>query len=283
MQTVDLLNGALLFSEIVPVPHVPAPRLWRYVPDEDVFVASGVSMGGSFAPHPDLYLLARRIDPSDPDEVADFMSRYGSPGVDPVLASGRSTPERWQAETPALMGLSAVDRSRGDEVRDAQLPDLGTFVIDTGASVRQGLETVRWLVDTWRVLTEAQPPDNVDSADALRFATVLDSCIAQAAPRVTFDYRVHDPDWVDYLAPRPPLLAVMGVQLAAHIARRTRWKTCRGCGVLFEFPERSGKGDRRPRSDAKYHDDACGHRARDRESKRRRRADGRGDREAPST
>jgi hypothetical protein len=181
------------------------------------------------------------------------------------------------------MGLAAVDRSRGDEVRDAYLPDFGTFVVDTGASVRQGLETIRWLVDTWRVLTEEQPPGGVDRADPLRFATVLDSCIALAAPRVTFDHRVDDPDFVDYLAPRPPLLAVMGVQLAAHIARRTRWKTCPGCGVLFEFPERSGNADRRPRSDAKYHDSDCGRKARDRKSKRKRRAEGLGDRGSSST
>jgi hypothetical protein len=283
VQTVDLLDGALLFSEVVLVPLLPAPRLWRYVPGEDVFVADGVSMGGPCAPHPDLYLQARRIDPSDPDEVARFMSRYGSPGVDPVLASGRPTPERWRAEPPALMGLSAVDRKRGDEVRDAHLPDLGTFVIDTGASVRQGLETIGWLVDTWRLLTDEQPLDGIDGADALRFAMVLDSCIAHAAPRVTFDRHVDDPDFVDYLAPRPPLLAVMGVQLAAHIARRTRWKTCLGCGVLFEFPERSGKADRHPRSDAKYHDDDCGRRARDRKSKRKRRAERRGDRGSSST
>ena len=282
MQTVDLLDGALLFSEVVLTPRLPAPRLWRYVAGEDVFVADGVSFGGSFAPHPDLYLHAGRIDPTDPDEVAGFMSLYGSPGVDPVLASGRRTAERWHAEPPALMGLAAVDRGRGDEVRDAHLPDLGTFVIDTGASVRQGLETIRWLVDTWRLLTEGQPPDGAAGADALRFATVLDSCIAHAAPRVTWDRRVDDADFLDHLAPRPPLLAVMGVQLAAHIARRTRWKTCRGCGVLFEFPESSGKAGRRPRSDARYHDEDCGRRARDRKSKRKRRAEGRGDQPLPT-
>ena len=277
MQSVDLLDGALLFSEVVEVPLLAPRRLWRYVPGDDVFVADGVSMGGPFAPHPDLYLHSRRIDPSDPDEVARFMSDHGSPGVDPVLASSRPTSERWRAEPPALMGLSAVDRKRGDEVRDAHLPDLAAVVIDTGASVRQGLETIRWLVDAWRLLTEEQPPDGVDGADALRFAMVLDSCLAHAAPRVTFDRRVDDPDFLDYLAPQPPLLAVMAVQLTAHIARGTRWKTCPGCGVLFEFPERAGKADRRPRSDAKYHDDDCGRRARDRKSKRKRRAERRGE------
>jgi hypothetical protein len=265
------------------VPLLAGARLWRYVPGLDVFVGDGVSQGGRFAPHPDLYLHAGRVDPSDPDEIARFMLGYGSPGVDPVLAAGRPTPERWRAEPPALMGLSAVDRKRRAEVRDAPLPDLGTFVIDTGASVRLGLETIRWLVDTWRLLTEEQQPDRIDGADALRFGMVLDSCIAHAAPRVIFDRRVDDPDFAGYVAPRPPLLAVMAVQLAAHIARRTRWKTCRGCDVLFEFPARSGKADRHPRSDAQYHNDDCGRRARDRKSKRKRRAEGRGDRGSSPT
>src|SRR4051794_8674046 len=72
VQSVDLLDGALLFSEMPSVPLVAAQPPWRHVSGKDVFVADGVAYTGRSAPHPDLYLHARRLDPNNPDEIARF-------------------------------------------------------------------------------------------------------------------------------------------------------------------------------------------------------------------
>jgi hypothetical protein len=282
-------SGTLVLGgvELPPVPELPSQHHnWEYrgVGFGDAYVDYPAdTVRGPVDPHPDLYLEAAQLDDLDTAAVIDFMNDYGVPTVNP-LWSGRWRMAHSDAEPPRLIGLPTVDPSLAGQIRRAPMPAAGDYAaygIAPRIAVRAGLQTIRFLVESWSHLGEDGPPPSepmlaLGADHPTRFARVLDSCLAPLCPRAFgITHSAEIPEWTVAFDEPPPLLAVLALQLAHHIDRGADWSHCaneRCKHPRFEYQRnRHQKDPTRRRSGARYCSDQCADAARQRRSKARRR------------
>lgn len=284
----------------VALPAIPPlrPQIhgWRYEPVGDVYIGDetrglsefdewlakqhGVARtaDGGLLMHPDVYLQAAQLDPTDPAAVLSFVSLYGPPSVDPRWTGGLRMATT-AIEAPALLGLPSIDADLAAAVRDQRLRDYATFSIAAGKAVRAGFVTITFLVNAWKQLTSGGAvPERLPFV----FTRVLDSCLAPVCPRAFMSTRADPgPEWL--FGETPPLLALLALQFAHHVERGSEWSRCandRCVKPLFEYQvNREQKEPNRRRSGANYCSDTCAEAARQRRSKARRRHDRRGEHE----
>jgi hypothetical protein len=303
----QLTGGAFVLAgaDLPPTPTL-APQLveWQHQPTHDVFVGDQiVDVDGRLAAleaepglhldsnrgvvlHPDVYLNAAQLNVDDLESVVAFLNVYGTPSVDPRW-TGSLRLAHFGAEAPPLLGLPAVDPNLAGAIRQDAVPDFGTYAVATRAAVLEGFRTIRFLVEAWAYLAEGgpaptmagSPQAGIDHEASLEertqlaslFAHVLDSCLGPVCPRAFLTTLDKGQEW---LLETPPLLAVLALQLAHHIARGSNWGRCKNerCGRLFDYQQSRHQEDPdRRRAGALYCTETCSWKRRTRRYKASRR------------